>query len=60
MAKAIGTSDAPAYRPARTGELQRVVLDVKRAERHMGWIPMTTLERGLTQTIEWIRATQER
>ena len=57
LAAAAGASDSPGYRPVRTGELQQIVLGVERAERHLGWTPTTGLERGLTQTIEWIRGT---
>lgn len=56
IAAAIGAPDAPGHRKARPGELQRVVLDVERARRHLAWTPTTELERGVCRTIEWIRA----
>jgi UDP-glucose 4-epimerase len=42
--------------PARTGELQRSVLDISKAADELGWRPETSLEEGLRQTWNWIRA----
>ena len=59
MAQAVGVPDDPGFRPARTGELQQIVLDVDRAGQDLGWSPTVTLEDGLAQTIDWIRSTQQ-
>jgi UDP-glucose 4-epimerase len=42
--------------PARPGELQRSVLDIGKAADELGWRPETSLEEGLRQTWNWIRA----
>jgi UDP-glucose 4-epimerase len=42
--------------PARPGELQRSVLDINKAADELGWRPETSLEEGLRQTSNWIRA----
>ena len=59
IADAVGASDSPGYREARPGELQHVVLAIEAAELRMGWSPTTTLERGVAQTVQWLRDTQE-
>jgi UDP-glucose 4-epimerase len=38
----------------RPGELQRSVLDVRRAQRELGWRPEYDLPRGLAETWAWI------
>jgi len=54
--KVAGSVLAAEHAPARTGELQRSVLDVGKAERELGWRPETSLEEGLRRTWDWIRA----
>jgi UDP-glucose 4-epimerase len=55
MAAAAG-SDAPAvYAPARTGELARSALDPGRAGMHLGWVPWTSLQDGVTEVLRWFR-----
>ncbi len=44
----------PEFAPARAGEVQRITLDASRAERELGWRPLTTLEEGLATTLESI------
>jgi len=56
MAKLTGFKRAADYRPARTGELQRSVIDAGRAELHLGWKPFTTLDDGLARTLEHFKA----
>ncbi len=51
-----GSKLAAEHAPARAGELQRSVLDVGKAADELGWRPDTTLEEGLRQTWDWIRA----
>ena len=47
---------APAVHAApREGEVYRIVLDVTRAQRWLGWTPATALEDGLRRTVEWFR-----
>lgn len=42
-------------RPERPWEIQRLVCSIEKARRRLGWNPQTSLEDGLTQTIEWYR-----
>jgi dTDP-glucose 4,6-dehydratase len=41
-------------------EVDRLCADTGKARTQLGWSPRFTLELGLSQTIEWIRANQER
>jgi len=54
--KVAGSDLAPEHAPARSGELQRSVLDVGKAADELGWRPETSLEDGLRRTWDWIRA----
>jgi len=42
--------------PGRPQEIQRRRPDGAKAERDLGWIPLTSLEAGLSQTLAWYRA----
>lgn len=55
LAEAVGVEDAPTFRRARVGELNRIVLAVDAAERDLGWRPTTTLEAGIASTVDWLR-----
>ncbi|HEY5159596.1 MAG TPA: NAD-dependent epimerase/dehydratase family protein [Gaiellaceae bacterium] len=54
--KVAGSELEAEYAPARTGELQRSVLDITKAVNELGWRPEASLEEGLRQTWNWIRA----
>jgi UDP-glucose 4-epimerase len=56
MAKLTGFKRPAAYKPARTGELQRSAVDASRAELHLGWKPFTPLDDGLARTLEHFKA----
>ena len=58
MARATGFPEPARYAPARTGELRHSALDPGRAAIHLGWKPYTSLEDGLTRTLDWFRATR--
>ena len=49
-----------AFAPPRVGELQRSVLDPELAARELGFRARTSLEEGLAETWEFIRAGEER
>jgi UDP-glucose 4-epimerase len=51
MAKETEYSLLPEYGDPRPGDVEHVVLDVSRARRELGWVPHTTLEDGLRQTL---------
>jgi UDP-glucose 4-epimerase len=54
--KVAGSELAAKHDPPRAGELQRSVLDVSKAADELSWRPGTSLEEGLRQTWNWIRA----
>ncbi len=45
--------DPSRLRPAKS-EIYRVVADASKAQKLLGWEPLTNLETGLKRTIEWI------
>jgi UDP-glucose 4-epimerase len=51
----LGVSREPEYAPARPGDVRRSVLDNTRARTVLGWTPRTSLEQGLTRTVESMR-----
>lgn len=56
VAHAAGTDAEPVYAPERPGELSRSCLDPGRAGVHLGWRPWTTLEQGVSATVESFRS----
>lgn len=42
--------------PAKKGEQIRSVLDYAKIRKAMGWRPMTDLETGLAETVDWFRS----
>jgi UDP-glucose 4-epimerase len=56
LAEAVGVRPEAGHGPAVPGEVRRIVLDVSRAERLLGWRPRVSLEEGLRRTVEWFRA----
>lgn len=55
IAQVCEVPDEPVFAAARTGELQRIALDVTAARQAIDWEPTTTLEDGLAATVAWIR-----
>ncbi|MBL8999526.1 MAG: GDP-mannose 4,6-dehydratase [Phycisphaerae bacterium] len=47
----------PRFEPARTGDVKHSVADIGLARQLIGYEPVTTLENGLTETVEWSRRT---
>jgi len=41
------------HEPARSGDVQRSVLDPARAARQLGWRPAVNVEEGLARTWAW-------
>jgi UDP-glucose 4-epimerase len=56
LQQATGYERAPRYGPAKLGETRQIYLDAARARRQLGWLPITTLEQGLAQTVAYFRA----
>lgn len=50
-----GAPDDPQSAPARLGDVQRSVLDVRLAERELGWRPQVSLAAGLRETFAWMQ-----
>ncbi|MDI6840313.1 MAG: NAD-dependent epimerase/dehydratase family protein [bacterium] len=48
-------SITPLYKPKRRGELDRSILDCRKAEKLLKWKPRVTLEEGIRQTINWFK-----
>jgi UDP-glucose 4-epimerase len=55
VADAVGSDAMPAVLPARTGELERVCLDVKAARRELDWGPRVDIRDGIASTVAWLR-----
>ena len=47
---------SPVYAESRPGEIHRIALNPEKIERDFGWIPQTTLEDGLAQTVPYCRS----
>ena len=47
------------YGPRRSGEVDRIALEIKRAEELLGWSPHVNLEDGLSKTWEWFGSEQQ-
>ena len=56
VSRIAGVDRAAEHAPARTGEIQRSVLDAGLAERELGWRPGHTLDQGLAETWAWVAA----
>jgi UDP-glucose 4-epimerase len=56
LAEIVGFRKKPTFGPPREGDLQRNALEWRLAERDLGWKPWTTLEDGLRETVESLRA----
>lgn len=50
-----GAPFAPAFAPARPGDVRRSLAGVERARAHLGFHAQTGLAEGLRQTVEWFR-----
>ena len=46
------------YGPRRSGEVDRIALEIKLAEEVLGWSPRVSLEDGLSKTWEWCGSEQ--
>ena len=56
LRRASGKEVAIHFAPKRPGELQRSVLDPRKAERELGWKARVGLEEGLKETYRWAAA----
>ncbi len=44
---------SPVYAEPRPGEIHRIALNPEKIERDLGWIPQTSLQDGLEQTVPY-------
>ncbi|HEV2310823.1 MAG TPA: NAD-dependent epimerase/dehydratase family protein [Acidimicrobiia bacterium] len=59
VAAAAGYDGRPRMEPARAGELRRSALDASAAFTQLGWRPWTSLQDGVSRTVEWFRSEPE-
>jgi CDP-glucose 4,6-dehydratase len=52
---AMGSSLEPDIRNEASNEIRRQYLSAEKARRELNWVPLFTLEEGLTRTIRWYR-----
>jgi len=50
-----GVETEPRHAPARLGDVLRSVLDVRRAERELGWRARVSLDDGIARTYAWTK-----
>ncbi len=55
MASLLKSPSKPKYLPSRSGEVERSALDPNYAQSSLDWISTTSLEDGLSKTIEWFK-----
>jgi UDP-glucose 4-epimerase len=56
LADATAFTGEPRYGPLPAGDLRRSSLDASVALAELGWKPWTSIGDGLTQTLQWVRA----
>ena len=54
----IGTDLKAIYGPARAGDVRDSQADITKAERRLGYRPITSFEEGVRQTVAWFRQPQ--
>ena len=59
LKKIIGFRWEADHGPARAGDVYQISLDCSQAAEELAWIPRTSLEDGLTRTVDYIRSTLE-
>lgn len=55
LCKLTGYSGAPAYGPARGGDVRHSLADIRLAEQLLGYRPAVDIREGLRRTVEWYR-----
>jgi UDP-glucose 4-epimerase len=55
LSQITGYTRAPVHGPAKVGETRKIFLDGGKAHRELGWVPTTSLEAGLGQTVQYFR-----
>ncbi len=58
VAAAVGAPDDPEFDPPRLGDLKRSCLDIRLAQRLLGWRPQVRLDDGVRRTVQYFRHAQ--
>ena len=53
--KILGSRMEPKYVKKREGDVREIYLNIKKAKKELGWIPKTSLNEGLKETIQWFK-----
>jgi len=51
----LGKSIRPKYVPVRPGEIERICLDISKAERLLGWKPQVSMTEGARRTVAYFK-----
>jgi len=54
--EATGATESAFHGKAVVGEVRRICLNIKLAEKELGWKPETTLDAGIKETVDWFTA----
>jgi UDP-glucose 4-epimerase len=55
MCNTVGADITPIYKPGRSFDVPRVVLDVQRAQKELGWEKQISLVTGISDTWKWVQ-----
>ena len=55
LAAAVGTTAPAIHGPPRPGDVRHITLDARGTREHLGWTPQTTIDAGLSATVDWFR-----
>lgn len=50
-----GSPVVPTYKPGRTFDVPKIVLDIAKARKELDWSPRIALDQGIAESWEWIR-----
>jgi UDP-glucose 4-epimerase len=56
VGRVVGRRPELRFEPARAGEIQRSALEVRKAERVLGWRPLMAFDDNLAQLMDWFRS----
>jgi len=56
VGRVVGRRPELRFEPARPGEIQRSALEVRKAERVLGWRPLMAFDDNLAQLMDWFRS----
>lgn len=56
VGRVVGRRPELRFEPARPGEIQRSALEVRKAERVLGWRPLVAFDDNLAQLMDWFRS----